>query len=131
MSGRFGAGDFSCLEPLNGRAQTVASPGHRFDVSGGLGGVAQGLAKDPDRNVDAVVEIHNGVVGPEPLLNRLTSNDLPLRGDQHPEDVERLLLKKRFLLAIPSLNWLQIARIEVKFELPEPNPASEIVFRGH
>ena len=81
------------LHPLGGDQESVASSGQGFDVPGIVGGVAESSAEGTDGHVDAVVEINDRVVGPEPLLDFLPGGEAPIVLDQQPQDPERLLPK--------------------------------------
>src|SRR3982750_3411037 len=48
--------------------EAVAATTYRFDESGTLGGVPERLTDLVDRLVEPVVEVHEGVRGPQPLL---------------------------------------------------------------
>ena len=49
------------------RDEAIAPAGNRLDVTGLRGGIAEGFAQLVDRGVEAVVEVHDGVVAPEAL----------------------------------------------------------------
>jgi len=85
-----GRGCCGRIQPLGRDQQAVSSPRQRLDVLGIVGRVAERSPEDPDRHIDAVIEVHDGLVGPELSLDLLAGDDLPLPLDQHPQDLEWL-----------------------------------------
>jgi hypothetical protein len=45
----------------------------------------------PNRDIDDVVVVHDGVIGPEPSLDFAPREDLPLPFDEHRQNLEGLL----------------------------------------
>src|SRR6266852_938361 len=64
-----------CRDLFHGGDEAVAYAGNRFDVPGVLGRVTESLAKFLDGTIQTVLEIHECVRGPEPLLQILPGND--------------------------------------------------------
>ena len=56
--------------------ETVAALGDRFDVDGSIGEVAEGVAELHHRGVEAVVEIDEGVGGPENAAEVFAADEL-------------------------------------------------------
>ena len=55
----------SLFELGKGSDETVAAAWEGFDVDGGIGGIIEGFAEFIDGGVEAMVEINEGVAGPE------------------------------------------------------------------
>ena len=75
--------------------QPIAAPPDRFDVLGLVGRVTQRLPQLLDGSVDAVVELYDRVVGPQPLLDLVERHDVAATLDQHQQDLEGLFLEER------------------------------------
>src|SRR6266849_10382551 len=75
-SGEFRAASWSCIDNLNLGEEAVAATSNGFHKPGTLGGVSEGLTDFADRFVEPVVEIHEGVRGPEFILKFFASYDL-------------------------------------------------------
>ena len=56
--------------------ETIATPRHRFDKAGRFCRIAKRLSQSLHRRAHAVVEIDEGVVGPQALAQLLTSDEL-------------------------------------------------------
>src|SRR5580693_3111702 len=91
-SGEFRAVRWNCINNLNLGEEAVAATSNGFHKTGTLGGVAEGLADFADRFVETVVEIHEGVRGPELFLKFFTSYDIAGVLKQQGQDLEGLLL---------------------------------------
>jgi hypothetical protein len=68
VSARRGAG-------RDGSDETVAALGKSFDEAGIVGFVGEGIAEFVDGGVEAVLEIDEGVFGPEALLELIACDD--------------------------------------------------------
>src|SRR6185295_6726342 len=75
------------------RNEAVAAPGHCFDESGTLGGIAQRLADLVDRFVEAVVEIHERIRRPEATLEFRARHEIARPGQERGKHLKRLLLE--------------------------------------
>src|SRR5208282_2090426 len=93
LNRRFRAANGSRLDIFDVGEETITAPGDGFHKAGTLGGVAEGLADFVDRFVEPVIEIHESVCGPKPLLKILASHELAGVRQQHPENSEGLFLK--------------------------------------
>ena len=96
---------------VNFRDEAVAAAGQGFDVAGSGGGVSEGLADFVDGGVEAVVEVDEGVGGPELLLQLFAGDDFSGALEQQGEDLERLALQAELDSALA-----QFACAEVEFE---------------
>ena len=72
--------------------KAVASAGDCVDITRFVSRVLQCISQPPDRRVDPVIELDDGVGGPEPLLNLLAQNDLARTFQQNAQELKRLLL---------------------------------------
>lgn len=75
---------------LHGCDEPIASFWEGLDVSGSVRGVVEGGADLLDAGVQADIVVHMRFVPPEPSLQLLPSDELPLVLSQHGEDLERL-----------------------------------------
>jgi len=82
-----------CIGNFDLREEAVAATSNSLHKAGTLGRVAEGLTDFVDRFIDPVIEIHEGVCGPESFLNFLASYDLAGVLEQHRQDLEGLFLK--------------------------------------
>jgi len=73
--------------------EAVTAPRQRLDVARLLGRVAQSISQSLDRCVDAVIELYNGVVGPQPNADILPQNSFTRPFQKHLQDLKRLLLQ--------------------------------------
>jgi len=71
----------------------VAPPRQRLDVARRPGIVAEHRAEAFHRGVEAVLEIHERAVGPEPVADLVARHHGAPAREQQPEDLERLLLQ--------------------------------------
>ncbi len=123
-----------CSQPLGGDQQAIPSPGQRLDVLRVISSIAQSIAQrspeNPDGHVNAVVEIHNGVAGPEHPLDFLAGYDLAAPLNQHSQNLEWLFPKKDFAVTIHRPERAQFTGIEVKFKPSEPDATCETLCHG-
>jgi hypothetical protein len=70
---RGGSGGASTVDRCN---KAVAAARHRLDKSWVLGRVAQRITQAPDRRIQAVIEVNEGVSRPELSTELLTRYDL-------------------------------------------------------
>jgi hypothetical protein len=82
-----------------------------FNEARARGRVAQGRSQTVDGSVQAMVEIDEGVRGPESLANPLTGHYLSRMFQQHYQDLEWLVLKLYFIALLAQLAQ---ARINLK-----------------
>src|SRR6185295_13457736 len=94
--------------------ETVAPAGQRLDEARTVGGIVQGIPQPLDRAVEADVEVHERVAGPEGLADLLARHDLARPLQEEGEDLERLLLQ-------PDLRpvLVELTRGRVELELSE------------
>jgi len=80
-------------ERQRGGNPPVPAPRQRLDVARRLCVVAERRAQPLDGGVEAVLEVHERAVGPEPIAELVARHDAAPAGEQQPEDLERLLLQ--------------------------------------
>ena len=80
--------------------EPVSPPGEGFNVTGAGGRVSKGLADFVDGRVEAVVEIDEGIGGPEFLLQVFARNDFASALEQQCQNLERLALQAEFHAAL-------------------------------
>jgi hypothetical protein len=90
--------------------------------------IAQGSPESPDGHVNAVVEIYNGVVGPELPLDFLTGYDLAVTLNQHSQNLEWLFPKKDLAVTLCLPERAQFAGLKVKLKPSEPNATWETLW---
>ena len=96
---------------MNFRDEAVAAAGQGFDVAGAGGGISEGLADLVDGGVEAMVEVDEGVGGPEFLLQFFAGDDFSGALEQQGEHLEGLTLQAKLDSALA-----QFACAEVEFE---------------
>ena len=79
-----------------------------------IGIVAECGAETLHGRVEAVLEIDERAIGPEPLLQLLARHDPAWTLEHHPQYFERLFLQPQAGRAVP-----QLPRAEVQLELPK------------
>src|SRR6202521_4068369 len=121
LSGGFRAVNWSRIGNFDLREETVAAPGNGFHKAGTLGGVAEGLTDLAYRFVEAVVEIHESVRGPESFLKFLASYDFAGVLHQRRQDLEGLFLKP-YSQAVLA----QFAGAKIQLENPKTEPHAEM-----
>jgi hypothetical protein len=62
---------------MDGGDEAVAASACRGDEAGILGGVVQRSAEFVDRDIEAVIEVDEGIGGPEACAKLFTTNDFP------------------------------------------------------
>ena len=98
------------------RDEAIAPARQRLDEPRVLGRVAEHLAQLLDRRVEGVIEIDEGVGGPEPLAHRLAGDHLARALEEHHQQLKRLLLQLQ-----PDALAPKLPRLEIDFEGPEPD----------
>jgi hypothetical protein len=81
--------------------------------------IVEKIAKPAHRCIDAMIEINDGVMGPELLPDFLPGHNLPGMFQQQAEDLKRLFGEKE-----PSSALVQFASSEVQPIRPKVNVAS-------
>lgn len=99
---------------LNVGEEAVSAARERFDEAGIGGGVAEGFAQLVDRGVEAVIEIDEGVRGPESLAEFFAGDDFAWTFEKSEQDLERLLLQAEAFVGLAKF-----AGARVCFELIE------------
>ena len=77
-----------------------------------------------------MVEVDNGVVRPEPLLDFLAGDDLVPTFNQHSQNLEWLFPQNDPALAFGP-NGAQLTRLQVKFKPSKANATQQTRFRDH
>jgi len=78
---------------VDGGDEAVAAAGDCFDVTGLIGGVAEGGAEAIDGGAEAVVELDKGVVAPDALAQLVARDDLAGVFEEGEQDFEGLILQ--------------------------------------
>jgi hypothetical protein len=100
--------------------EAVTPAWQRLDVPRIVGGIAQRIAQPLNRCVDAVVELDDGVVGPQHLAQLFAGHQLARPVQQHDQDSERLLVEANLDPVLAQLGGLN-----VEFERAEAEDASQ------
>src|SRR5262249_23897672 len=100
------------FQPFDRGDQAISPAGESLDVTWGCRRIPKRPAQHANGDVDAVVEIDDGVVGPEFLLNFASRYQLPGALDEHSEHLEGLLSEQD--LVAQSRAQLAGAEIEVE-----------------
>jgi len=101
-----------------GRAdEPVPAARQRLDELRVVRGVTKGSTQSFDRGVQAVLEVDERPIGPEPLPQFIAGDDIARAFEHQAEDLERL-----FLQADRTAALVQLTRPEVQLERSEPQP---------
>jgi hypothetical protein len=103
-------------DTLDWRNEAVAMTGKRLDPARGVGRIAQRIAEPPDGGVNAVLEFHDGVVRPKPLLQFLPRDHFPRVLEQHAQNLNGLAAEWE-----PEAVLAQFACTQIKLERSELN----------
>src|SRR6266852_7042080 len=82
-----------CRDAVHGRDEAVSAAGQGFDEARARGGIAQRLANLVHCGIQTVIEIDEGISGPDPYAQIFSRHDLTVILQQGAEDLKRLLLK--------------------------------------
>src|SRR5664279_3331329 len=104
---------------LRGNQESISPASDSFDVSRLSGGVAKRPAKRRDRDVNAVIEIDDGVVRPELLLNLFAGGHLPAPFNQDSQDPKRLFLKQDLATGCIPIQRTQLPGFQIELERSE------------
>jgi hypothetical protein len=108
--------------------EPVSAARQRLDELRGLGRVAEGIAQSPHGRVQAMLEVDERICRPQPIPERLASDELARLLEQRLEDLDRLV--GNFETARP-LAELSRADVELKdTEAYASRRRSLIVHRG-
>jgi hypothetical protein len=77
----------------NRRQKPVSPPGHRLYKSWILCRIAERIPESPDCGVDAVLEIHKGVIGPQPRAQLFACHNLTGALQQCQKNLQGLILQ--------------------------------------
>jgi uncharacterized protein (DUF1786 family) len=91
--------------------KAISAAGQGFDVARTRSRVAQSLAQLIDGGVQAVVEIDEGIGGPELLAHLLARNHIAGTLEKQGQHLQRLILKAKL-----GAVFAQLARGEIKLE---------------
>ncbi len=94
--------------------KAVPPPCHGFDITRIVGRFPERVAQLLNGGVDAVIELHDGVVRPKAEANLLAQHHLAGMLQQHTKDAAGL-----FPQAEPDAVFAQLTRSNVEFEWPE------------
>src|SRR5438552_2270054 len=101
--------------------KAIAAASHGFHKARTFRRVAESFADFVDRFVEPMIEVDEGVRGPEPFLKILASNNFAGIQHKHREDLKRLFLKPDALAVLA-----QFAGPEVHLENPEAEALAEL-----
>jgi hypothetical protein len=107
-----------CVRRFDLRKEAVAAPSNGFHEAGTFGGVPQGVTDFAYRFIQAVIEVHESVRGPEPFLKFFASYDLAGVFKQHRQDLEWLFLKPNAQAVLVQFAGAKIHLENSKTELP-------------
>ena len=88
--------------------EAIAAPRQRFDEPGPIGRIAQRLAQPADRRVQAVLEVDEDLVAPQPPTQRVPRDDFAGPLEQRREHLERLFAQVDANAALAQLPQRQI-----------------------
>ena len=114
---RWLAGSRSGLQALHRNHEPVPAARHRLDVLRFVRRITQRLPQLLHGGVNAVVELHHRVVGPELLLDLFARHQFARTLHQHQQNLEGLFLKTNLLLAFTEFSGLEVA-----FKRPNLHP---------
>jgi hypothetical protein len=103
------------------RDETVTASGHCLNEARALSGIAEGFADLVDGFVESVIEIYEGIRGPQSALEFIAGHQLAWPGQQHREHLKRLLLKPDPRTALP-----QFASPKIGLEDSEAETARDV-----
>ena len=108
------------MSAINARRgdEPVATARHRLDKAGRVGRVAQRVAQSLHGGVQPVLEVDEGVVGPQALAELVASHELARPLEQHREQLQWLLLKAETCARLSQLARAQIELEDAKFDQP-------------
>jgi hypothetical protein len=95
--------------------ESVAAFGQGLDEARRFGGIAQGFPQPLDGVVEAVVEIHEGIGGPDAPLQLLARDRLTGMFQKDLQNLEGLLLQLDLHTVLA-----EFARTQIKLEVSEP-----------
>src|ERR1700684_3798321 len=78
------------LQVFDGQHQSIATPRQGLDVPRIIGGISQGAPEGLYRRIDAVVEIDDRIIRPQPALDFLAGDDLAPTFKEHPQNLKYL-----------------------------------------
>jgi hypothetical protein len=125
-SGEFRAASRSGIDNLDLGEEAVAATSNGFHKAGTFGGVAEGLTDFADCFVEAVVEVHESIRGPELFLEFLTSYDIAGVLKQQDQDLEGLFLK-----ADSQAVLAQFTGTKIHFEHAKTKPPANLLVFFH
>jgi hypothetical protein len=99
--------------------EAVTAPGYGFDETRLLGIVAQRCANLVDGEVDAAIEVNEGVTIPDALVNFLTGDDLSCAFDQQKKDNNLLRPEFDHVAALAQLTIRNIKLEGAKADMPD------------
>src|SRR5277367_2003168 len=97
-----------CRDAFDGGDEAVSAAGQGFDEAWVGCGIAQRLANLVYGGIQAVIEIHKGVGGPDGLAEAFASDDLSGILEECGEDLKGLLLKTDACAVLTQLSGGQV-----------------------
>jgi len=92
----------------SGNEETVATLRKCFDKTRCLGGVVEGGAYFVDGGAEAVVEIDEGIRGPQFVADLISGDDLAGTFEKHNQKIEGLRLKPDFMALAAQLTRVKM-----------------------
>ena len=110
----------------NGSDEAIAAPGNRFDVERRVKRIAKCVAQVGDRHIEAVIEVNEGIRGPEKAIQLISRDQFARIFQQIDQDEERL-----FAELDGQTGAAQFHSSRVDFEDTEMPAPSRAYGRGH
>src|SRR5262245_20869902 len=107
---------------LDRRNEAVTAAMKRLHVPGTFGGISKRRPQALDRGVDAVLEVDDCAIRPQPGPELVTGHDVAGALQEQAKNLERLLLEAHAHLALPELPGAKIHLIAIK---PHDGPIHE------
>ena len=114
------AGSSSRRQPSR-RDEPISASRKRLDEARVVGVVAERRSQPLHGGIEAVLEIDERAVGPQPLAQLVPGDDVAWTLEHHPEDFERLLLQPDADAVLP-----QLAGSDVELERAKAQPLSRL-----
>ena len=104
------------VDALHRHQKPVPAPRQRFNITRGLPGIVQRLSQPLDGRIDTVLELDDGPVGPESVMQFLPRNHFAGVLQQHRQDLDGLIGKPDLDSVSTKLSRSQIQLERAKAE---------------
>jgi hypothetical protein len=88
--------------------ETISTSSERFDEHWSVRRFAQRIAQPLDSCIQAVIEVNEGILRPEPAPQFVSGNNFPWSFKQSGQHLERLFLELYFLASVAQFSALEI-----------------------